>query len=465
MKGYTPETELFDVKTEFSTKCTVDSKPLNPTDDPTKVCYSPGEYDNNFEGPQTMRFALAQSRNIPAVKTLYLAGIQDSIETATTMGITTLKDPNQYGLTLVLGGGEVSLIDLTSAYGVFANDGIRNPYRSVLRVEDSNGNVLEEATTSPVQVIPAQAARQISDILSDTSVRMDSLTPYTKPLGRQIAVKTGTTNDYRDVWIEGYTPNIAVGFWAGKNDNTPMEKKIAGVIITPVWGAFMAEINDYIPKETFKSPDPSPDGLKPVLSGVWQGGVSYEKDKISGKLATDLTPIDLRERVVFPDVHTILNWVNKDDPRGDVPKDPTQDSQFPYWEYGIRNWLKDWETKNPNFKEMSSSSMMIIPTEKDDIHTAENAPKLSITSPKPDETFTSNSKINIIVSSNGKYPLKKSDLYINNKYIYTNSNDPHILSFIPSDIDGITSNNTIRIVSYDIYLNQSEISTNISVNP
>ena len=105
MKGYTPETVLFDVKTEFSTKCSPEGKPNNPADDPKKVCYSPDNYDDIFEGPETMRKALAHSRNIPAVKTLYLAGIADSIDTAEAMGITTLKDHSRYGLTLVLGGG------------------------------------------------------------------------------------------------------------------------------------------------------------------------------------------------------------------------------------------------------------------------------------------------------------------------------------------------------------------------
>ena len=116
---------------------------------------------------------------------------------------------------------------MTSAYGVFANDGVRNPYRSVLEVDDSQGNVLEKATTDPTQVIPAVNARQISDILSDNSVRMASLIPIGNSVGRTVAIKTGTTNDYRDVWTIGYTPNLVVGAWAGNNDNTPMQQKIS----------------------------------------------------------------------------------------------------------------------------------------------------------------------------------------------------------------------------------------------
>jgi penicillin-binding protein 1A len=277
MKGYTPETVLFDVKTEFSTQCTVEGK-LKDENDKVNKCYSPENYDLLYEGPITIRKALARSRNIPAVKALYLAGIKDSIETAEAMGITSLKDPNRYGLTLVLGGGEVSLLELTSAYGVFANDGIRNPYRSILRIEDSKGNVLEEFKTNPTQAIPPQPARQISNILSDPKVMVDSIKPIVNNLNRQVAVKTGTTNDYRDVWIEGYTPNIVVGAWAGKNDNTPMDRKVAGLIITPVWGAFMSEINRSLEKETFKNPEPDSPDIKPVLRNIWKGGISYKID-------------------------------------------------------------------------------------------------------------------------------------------------------------------------------------------
>ena len=233
-KGYTPETVLFDIKTEFSTYCNPDGTVKNPTDDPKKVCYSPGEYDNNFEGPMSIRFALAQSRNLPAVEALYLAGIPSAIKTAEDMGVK-ITDPTSCGLTLVLGGCEVSLLDLTSAYGVFANDGVRNPYRAVLEVDDANGNVLEKATLDPKRVITAESARQISDILSDNSVRMNSLKPIADSVGREVAIKTGTTNDFRDVWTLGYTPNLVVGAWAGNNDNTPMQHNISSLIISPLW--------------------------------------------------------------------------------------------------------------------------------------------------------------------------------------------------------------------------------------
>lgn len=462
MKGYTPETILFDTKTEFSLNCTIEGKPKNPADDPEKVCYSPVDWDGQYEGPLTIRRALAESRNIPAVKALYLSGIRDSMDTAEAMGITSLKDPNQYGLTLVLGGGEVSLLELTSAYGVFANDGIRNPYRSILRIEDSKGNILEESNINPVQVIPYQPARLISDILSDPSVRSRSINTIVDNLDRQVAIKTGTTNDYRDVWVEGYTPNLVVGAWAGKNDNSPMNKKVAGLIIVPVLGAFMTEVNDLYPKEYFKKPDPLPENLKPVLRGIWKGGVSYEIDKVSGKVATNLTPKQTKQEIVLPSVHTILNWVDKDKPQEQTIIDPKNDAQYEYWEYGVRKWFENWQKSNPSFKEVD---VIEIPNEVDDVHTTENIPKTSINSPKQDEVFNMNSKILINIDYQGKYPIKKSELYINDKFISSSEKNPNILYFMPSDIGDIQQNrNTIKVITYDSIYNSVEASVDININ-
>ncbi|MDO8430602.1 MAG: transglycosylase domain-containing protein [Candidatus Taylorbacteria bacterium] len=460
MKGYTPETILFDVKTEFSSRCTPQGKPRNPNDD-IKVCYSPLDYDNLFEGPQTIRTALAHSRNIPAVQALYLAGISDSIKTAEAMGITSLTDPDRYGLTLVLGGGEVSLLELTSAYGVFANDGLRNPYRSVLKVEDSDGNILEEAGFNQTQAIPVQVARQISDILSDPTVRLETVTSAVENLHRQVATKTGTTNDYKDVWIEGYTPNIVVGAWAGKNDNTPMEKKVAGLIITPVWGAFMAEINSDFEKETFKKPEPTPDNIKPVLRGIWKGGIGYQKDTVSGKLATEFTPPETRQDVIFPSVHTILHWVDKKDPLGPIPTDPNLDSQYENWEYGVRKWFDEWKKTNPTFVENVN---IAIPTESDDVHIEDNSPKIVLTLPPQEGSYSLNAKVTLTVASNGKYPLKKTELYMNDKYVSTNEQNPKQITFIPGDIPGIERNNIIKVIAYDTVYNQGESTIDLNVD-
>lgn len=313
-KGYTPDTVVFDLRTQFSTAC-------DPTDitNSTDPCYSPQNYDNVFRGPMTFRNALAQSVNIPAVKVLYLAGLDASLQTARDMGISTLTDKSRYGLTLVLGGGEVVPLEMASAYGVFANDGVRNPPVAILRVEDSQGNVLEEFNDSPRRVLDTQIARQISDILSDNVARSPAFgqTSYLYFPNNDVAVKTGTTNDYRDAWIVGYTPTISVATWAGNNNNASMEKRVAGFIVAPMWNEFMQVALAELPHESF--PEPRRErtvDLKPVLRGIWNPATGDFDDGI----------------------HSILYWVDRSDPRGDTPSRPERDSQFSYWEYPVSIW-------------------------------------------------------------------------------------------------------------------------------
>ncbi len=165
-KGFTPETALFDLKTEFSSECDALGVPKQPT----ATCYSPQNFDDKFRGPMTMREALAQSINIPAIKTLYLAGIGDTLKLAKDMGISNLGDQNQYGLTLVLGGGEVTPLDMTSAYGVFANQGLRNPDTGILEVFDATGRSLEKFTKNEDRVLEEDVAL-VAHVLRDKQLR------------------------------------------------------------------------------------------------------------------------------------------------------------------------------------------------------------------------------------------------------------------------------------------------------
>jgi membrane peptidoglycan carboxypeptidase len=461
-EGYTPETVLFDVETQFSTRCSVDGKPNNPSDDAKKVCYTPQEYDGKWEGPMTIRTALAHSRNVPAVKTLYLAGINDSIQTAEDLGITTLNDPDRYGLTLVLGGGEVSLLDMTSAYGVFANDGMRNPYRSVLKVVDSKGNVLEESPEpTPAQVLAPEVSRQISDILSDPKVRMASLQPVAESIGRPVAIKTGTTNDFRDVWAIGYTPNLVVGAWAGKNDNTPLKQNVAGLIIAPVWGAFTSQAVKDLPVEGFKAPPPPLADNKPVLRGIWHGGVSYTTDSVSGGIATEFTPPETRQEVVVNNVHTILHWVDKDNPLGPAPANPTGDSQYQNWEYGVRKWFEIWKVSNPTFVENASVS---IPTTQDNVHTSDQAPKITFLSPAPSSTFKANEPLNIQLQLSGPKPPKKTEVFLNGRYVLSSETTPLNITFVPGDTGSVLkSGNVISVIVYDTVYNRGQATTTVNI--
>jgi penicillin-binding protein 1C len=455
-EGFTPDTELWDIPVQFSPQCNPDGTTKDQTASSTKICYSPAEYDSAYDGPVTARYALPQSRNIPAVEMLYLAGMKQSIDTAEAMGITTLTDTTNYGLSLVLGGGDVTLLDLTSAYSVFANDGVRNPYRSILEVDDGQGNVLEQASVNPVQVIPAEQARQINQILSDPTNGMYSIDALTNPLNRQIAVKTGTTNNYRDVWTMGYTPGITVGFWAGNDNNAPMNDAISTLIITPVWAAFMTEINDSIPKNNFVAPDPEPTNLKPTLRGIWQGGISYFIDTISGKVATQYTPPQTTKEVVFPSVHNPLQWIDKSNPQGPIPTDPQNDPQYDNWEYAVRNWFATYQTTHPNFIETSDFA---VPSSTDDVHVPANFPHVSIISPLPLANLDPNSRIAVSTSVSGPYPIQKADLYINGNYITSSVAAPFIMSFTPADISSIQQNNSLMVSVQDSVFDQGSATT------
>jgi membrane carboxypeptidase/penicillin-binding protein PbpC len=359
-----------------------------------------------------------------------------------------------------LGGGEVSLLDITGAYGVFANDGVRNPTRTILEVDDNKGSVLEKSELNPVQALDSQIARQISSIISDTTVRMNSLKPIGESVGRKVAIKTGTTNDYRDVWTLGYTPSLVVGAWAGNNDNTPMEHNVAGLIISPLWGAFMSQVAKNFPPEEFGTPpEPLTDG-KPVLRGVWQGGASYKIDTVTGKLATEYTPKETTKETIFNNVHTILYWLNKDDPNGPAPTDPTKDTQFPYWEYGVRKWFDNWKLSNPNFNETVN---ITIPTGTDDVHTPDKQPKVTILSPAPNSVIDPQKQLSIHLQSTGAYSAKKSDVYLNGKYVLTAETDPFNISFVPADVSSLSETNTISITLYDSVLNKGQASVDFRV--
>ena len=309
-KGYTRDTVVFDVPTQFSTAC----KPSDVTDD-KPPCYAPSDFDGTFRGPMTFETAIAQSINIPAIKVLYLVGIQNAVNLAKSFGLTTLGDAAQYGLTLVLGGGEVRLLDLTGAYAAFANDGVLNTPTGILEVDDAQGNILQQYNSQPTQVLPTNIARDMSAMLSDAPARVPEYalnSPLSFP-GYDVAVKTGTTDDTRDAWVIGYTPSIAIGVWAGNNDNTPMSKTIAGFIAAPMWHDVMAYALTKYPKEYFGEPDPIPTTVPPMLQGDWQ--------------------IPDANGNIVP--HDLLYWTNKNDPQGPPPTDPSQDPQFSYWEYGV----------------------------------------------------------------------------------------------------------------------------------
>ncbi len=212
--------------------------------------YCPRNYDGRFTGLVQMRQALGNSKNIAAVQMLKLNGVDAMIATASAMGISTFKDPSRYGLALTLGGGEVTMLDMAVAYGVFANQGYRMDLHPILKITNSQNQVLEEYTPPPSpifgkQVIPSGVAYIISQILLDNNARADAFgTNSLLRIGNQpVSVKTGTTNDYRDNWTIGYTSDFVVVSWVGNNDHSPMGGIVSGVTgAAPIWNKVMTNL-------------------------------------------------------------------------------------------------------------------------------------------------------------------------------------------------------------------------------
>ena len=202
--------------------------------------YIPQNYDGRFRGPVTLRQALAQSLNVPSIKVLvYLAGIKDSVDMAKKLGITTLREPSYYGPSLVLGGGEVKLLEITSAYGVFATEGLFAKPTAILRIEDSQGNVVEEYKPSPKRVLSSNVAKLINSILSDNETRAP-IFGANSPLALEgTSVKTGTTQYFNDAWTIGYSPKLSVGIWVGNNDNSSNYKEPGIGLAAPIWRTFI----------------------------------------------------------------------------------------------------------------------------------------------------------------------------------------------------------------------------------
>jgi len=308
--GYTPKTVLWDVKTEFNPNCSSEANQEN--DIYGLECYHPENYDNKFRGLVTLKEALAQSINVPSVKLLYLAGVENSIKLAKELGISTLNPSRYYGLSLVLGGGEVKLIDMVSAYGVFATEGFRTNPVFVLKIEDSEGNIIYESKQYPERVLSTQIARQINDILSDNIARTPMFGSRSNLYfeGFDVAAKTGTSQDFKDAWTIGYTPFISVGVWVGNSDNSPMERKPGAALAAPIFHSFLENVLSRYPKEKFEKPED-------VLIG---------KEVLDGKF-DEKNP------------HSILYYVEKNNPQGNPPEDPTTDPLYYNFEKGVENWI------------------------------------------------------------------------------------------------------------------------------
>lgn len=287
-KGYTPGKMIVDAVTEF------------PSGEPDKP-YAPVNYDGKEHGPVNLRTALGSSLNVPAVKLLALVGLEDMLDTAYRMGITTLEPTVEnrlrFGLSVTLGGGEVRLLDMVTAYSAFANGGSKMEPVAILKVQDANrATVFEHKQLGAKRVIDEGVAFLINSVLSDNNARLISFGPNSllNIKGRSVAVKTGTTNDRRDNWAIGWTTDTVVGVWVGNNDNSQMKAVASGVSgASPIWRRQMLEVISKRPDKEFLPPANVEQVDLDVISGyrAHDNFPSYKEWVIKGSLPADMDPI------------------------------------------------------------------------------------------------------------------------------------------------------------------------------
>jgi penicillin-binding protein 1C len=300
-QGYPDNTIIFDVPTDFGK-------------------YKPQNFDKVFKGPVTLRQALAESRNVPSVKVFYLANPEKVIGLARKVGMEYLKDWQNYGLSLGLGTAEVRMADLIRFYGALANDGKLVSQTMILKIIQDN-KVIYEYYPKEERIISSETARILNDILKDIEARkglFSASLKYTIFPGYEVALKTGTTQFYQDAWTFGYTPNIVVGVWAGNTDGKRMNSLGASLVAAlPIFHQFLSSLLETgkIPKENFPLPLLRVVN-KPMLNGEWFSEYG---------------------------IHDILFYVDKNNPLGPIPEDPTIDPQFYNWEEGVNQWLANFD--------------------------------------------------------------------------------------------------------------------------
>jgi 1A family penicillin-binding protein len=343
-KGWTPATLIWDVPSEFP--------PSGDPNDPRDP-YIPNNYDNKFHGPVTVRTALSNSFNIPAVKTLQFVGVYGDhgmIAMAKRFGFTSLNR-DDYGLSLTLGGGDVSLLEMVSAYSVFANGGVRVPPVSILKIVDDKGKVVYQYQPPPGdRIVRPEHAYLITSILSDNEARSWMFgTNSVLNLPFPVAAKTGTTNDFRDNWTMGYTPDLAAGVWVGNADYTPMVNTTGLSGAAPIWSQFMLSAVPYISggnPTPFNRPDGIIDKVICTLSGTepsqWCNG--GQRNEI---FASDQPPLpagqDLRRQI---SLDTWTGLVASDACKGSTEKETVINVTDPWARKWFdtrdgRNWLDD----------------------------------------------------------------------------------------------------------------------------
>ncbi len=441
-RGYLPETKIWDVNTVFKT----DTRN-----------YEPKNYNLKENGPVSFRQALAGSLNIPAVKVLYLVGVSRALDFAESLGYSTLGDRSRFGLSLVLGGAEVKPLEHAAAFGAFANDGKQHPTTAILKVSAADGTTLEEWKASePRQAVEPQVARLLTDVMSDNNARayiFGTNNSLTLP-DRAVAAKTGTTNDYKDAWTVGFTPNLVSVVWVGNNNSKEMKRGADGSIIAaPIWQAYMRRATKELPKESFVRPTPATVTKAAILGRAFEETVRV--NRLTGKRASEFTPPDLIEERKGSVAHTILHYIDKDDPLGPVPTNPAQDPHYWNWENAVQDWVK----------RTAWNSTSTIPTEFDDQYTAESRPQITLIQPTEGQEIVSRTLI-VQASVNAARPIRSVEAFLEGNPIGTSFSAPWVIrATIPNWIGkGLR---TLTVVATDDIGNRNEavLTVNLTADP
>ncbi|MCF7795670.1 transglycosylase domain-containing protein [Patescibacteria group bacterium] len=362
-KGYTPDTVVFDVETNFA----------NSGEE-----YIPKNYAYKEYGPVSLKKALAGSLNIPAVKVLYLTGIENALNFAENFGYTTIKseDKDKYGLSLVLGTAEASLLEHVRAYTTYANDGILTKEKLILKViNNKEETIAENNEIESARIIDREVARKVNFCISDNNERSFAFgyNNYLTLGDIPSAAKTGTTNDFKDAWTIGYTPEIITGVWVGNNDNKEMSEAPASEIAAPIWNEFMKFAVKDLPKTNFIDPIYTTQENK-MLNGNYINYKEIEIDKITEKLATKETPEDLIKEVKYLDIHSILHYIDKNDLTKKIIENPKNDPQYDNWEKAIDDWIKEIIEKEDKTEYEKTIISNLIESQDEDIEIKTDEP-------------------------------------------------------------------------------------------
>lgn len=458
---YAPSSVVFDTKTRFGSSA------------------FPKNYDGTFRGPMSIRQALGQSRNIPAIKAYYLAGEQEGvIDLAQKMGINFLNPSLEYGWPLALGSGEVRQIDMASAFGTFANGGVRHKPVSILKVTNSQGEILEEWKESEgEEVLDPEIAYLITDILSDTSV---NLGPALNVAGHKTAVKTGTSTNNKDLpndlWTIGYTPSLATAVWVGNNKTQEGDYLTYNAdgynAATPIWNKFMTNALKDTPSEEFEVPE----------------GIKHEKvNRLTGRLPGPNTPDYLIVDEVFAsfsvptEVDDSYNIVKIDSRNNKLanefcPEKFTEEkgfitlrdiAPFPEWQEGADAWMAENAAKlfggeTPDAESVARFGDVVIglpPTSVSELCTEERLeekPDITIKSPRENELFEIGDTLEVEVKVESVNDTDYVEYYLDNTFKYKTSDKPYtgIIRLPKNEEEG--GRHEITVKAFDKYGYSSE---------